>query len=155
MKNLDFYCKLLKPMKENLKKWNKILQNSSELSVKGQRFCVEEQNLWFEATSAFLVPEAWFGNWNGFYVSVFFLESFLSVKKICLNWNQSPHLPLHPRIQQPDKQEAKMPKSDTWPGEPGPDTMKASDSAGSCDSFLSGNSGLVSTHSFLSFQKKR
>ncbi|KAF6736229.1 Specifically androgen-regulated gene protein [Oryzias melastigma] len=45
-----------------------------------------------------------------------------------------------------------MPKSDTWPGEPGPDTMKASDSAGSCDSFLSGNSGLSLEH--LSAEEK-
>ncbi|XP_004069378.1 specifically androgen-regulated gene protein isoform X1 [Oryzias latipes] len=36
-----------------------------------------------------------------------------------------------------------MPKSDTWPGEWGPDTMRASDSAGSY-SVLSGNSGLSS-----------
>lgn len=37
-----------------------------------------------------------------------------------------------------------MPKSDTWPGGVGLEMMISSDSAGSCDSVVSANSGCVS-----------
>lgn len=37
-----------------------------------------------------------------------------------------------------------MPKSDTWPGGNGLETMISMDSAGSCDSVVSANSGFVS-----------
>lgn len=37
-----------------------------------------------------------------------------------------------------------MPKSDTWPGGIGLETMISMDSAGSCDSVVSANSGFVS-----------
>lgn len=37
-----------------------------------------------------------------------------------------------------------MPKSDTWPGGPGLETMIGMDSAGSCDSVVSANSASVS-----------
>lgn len=38
----------------------------------------------------------------------------------------------------------KMPITDTWPGGPGLETMMGMDSAGSCDSVVSANSGCVS-----------
>lgn len=38
-----------------------------------------------------------------------------------------------------------MPKSDTWPGGVAIETMTGMDSAGSCDSVVSMNSGFVST----------
>lgn len=43
-----------------------------------------------------------------------------------------------------DKLGTKMPVSDTWPGGPGLETMMGMDSAGSCDSVVSANSGFVS-----------
>lgn len=41
-----------------------------------------------------------------------------------------------------------MPKSDTWPGGTGLETMTGMDSAGSCDSVISANSGVVSNSTF-------
>lgn len=38
-----------------------------------------------------------------------------------------------------------MPKSDTWPGGIGLEAMTSMDSAGSCDSVVSANSGYVSS----------
>lgn len=37
-----------------------------------------------------------------------------------------------------------MPKNDTWTGDTGLETMDGMDSAGSCDSVVSANSGFVS-----------
>lgn len=42
-----------------------------------------------------------------------------------------------------------MPKNDTWPGDTGLETMDGMDSAGSCDSVVSANSGFVSNWVYL------
>lgn len=44
-----------------------------------------------------------------------------------------------------------MPKSDTWPGGVSIDSLSGMDSAGSCDSVLSSNSGFVSMMPFIHF----
>lgn len=46
-----------------------------------------------------------------------------------------------------------MPKSDTWPGGVAIETMTGMDSAGSCDSVVSMNSGFVTTFVILTFLK--